>query len=237
MAGLTKTMYAIALKVAKPARTSVFQSAPSAWNSKYRSSLSRRGITICERATVAHALLRAASSLDSTLCSLGSGRRHECRRCTQECVRHNCLGLALIALRGQFGDSGNCDVQGLRRRPVAALDDGRRFVGLAFGEAALFAACGPQQVGADHGGDHAAQQAELAPDVPAHRAHLFGHYGIRAAEVVLHGPERGSVAAAQRTGLAGEALADARIGVVLVAPVAVQGGAADAVDAGTVAFG
>src|SRR5471030_228800 len=40
MAGLTKTMYAIVMNVVNPARISVFQSAPSFWNSKYRS---RRG--------------------------------------------------------------------------------------------------------------------------------------------------------------------------------------------------
>src|ERR1700687_4618870 len=40
MAGLTKTIYAIVMKVVNPARISVFQSAPSFWNSKYRS---RRG--------------------------------------------------------------------------------------------------------------------------------------------------------------------------------------------------
>ena len=46
MAGLTKTIYAIVMKVVKPARTSVFHSAPSAWNSKYRSSLRPRDIRI-----------------------------------------------------------------------------------------------------------------------------------------------------------------------------------------------
>src|ERR1035438_987905 len=104
----------------------------------------------------------------------------------------------LIALRGQFGDGGNGDVQDVRRSPVAALDDGRGFVGLAFGEAALFAARGPQQVGAEHRGDDAAEQAELSPDVLAHYANLFGNRGVATAEVVLHGPERGSLASAQR---------------------------------------
>jgi hypothetical protein len=41
MAGLTKTMYAMVMNVVSPARISVFQSAPSAANSKYRSSASR----------------------------------------------------------------------------------------------------------------------------------------------------------------------------------------------------
>src|ERR1035438_1357108 len=100
----------------------------------------------------------------------------------------------LIAGGGQFGDGGNGDVQGLRRSPVAALDDGRGFVGLAFSEAALFAARGPQEVGADDGGDDTAEQAELAADVLAHYANLFGNRGVATAQVVLHGPERGSVA-------------------------------------------
>ena len=34
MVGFTKTMYAIVMKVVEPARISVFQSAPSALNSK-----------------------------------------------------------------------------------------------------------------------------------------------------------------------------------------------------------
>src|ERR1035437_2640971 len=37
---------------------------------------------------VARALLRAASSLTRRWSALGSGRRQECRRGTQECVRH-----------------------------------------------------------------------------------------------------------------------------------------------------
>src|ERR1035437_210019 len=142
----------------------------------------------------------------------------------------------LIARRGQFGEHGNGALQGFRLCPVAALDDGRGLVGLAFGEAALFAARGPIQEGTNHPSDHTAEQAKLAPDFLAHRANLLRHRGIRGPEMVFHGPERGHIAAAQRAGLAGEALADARIGVVLVAPVTVQGGAADAVDAGTVAL-
>jgi hypothetical protein len=42
-------------------------------------------------AVVAHALLRAASSLNSTLPrARGSERRQECRRGKQECLRHIC---------------------------------------------------------------------------------------------------------------------------------------------------
>src|ERR1035437_2890871 len=94
----------------------------------------------------------------------------------------------LIARRDQLGDDGSGALDGIRQRPVAALDDGRGFVGLAFGEAALFAARGPIQEGANHPSDHTAEQAELAPDFLAHDANLLRHRGLGAAEVVLHGP-------------------------------------------------
>src|SRR5580765_4690101 len=46
MAGLTKTIYAIVMKVVKPARISVFQSAPRVLKSKYLSRRTRRGMAL-----------------------------------------------------------------------------------------------------------------------------------------------------------------------------------------------
>ena len=120
--------------------------------------------------------------------------------------------------------------------PIAALDDGSRLVGVSRREALFFASRGPQQHRPDDPADDTAHHAELPVDFLPQRPHPLRHRCIRPPQVLLHGPERRGVAIAQRARLPGETRADARISIVLVSPPAIQGRAADAVDARAVAL-
>src|ERR1035437_7260248 len=120
--------------------------------------------------------------------------------------------------------------------PVAAVDDGGRLVGLAGGETPVFAAAGPPQDRAEQFAGDYRDEAEFPLHLLAQRANLGCNLGGRRGEAVLHGPDEANPGVAQGAALALPALADAAIRVVLVAHIAGEGGAADAEQAGAVAF-
>src|ERR1017187_10233620 len=120
--------------------------------------------------------------------------------------------------------------------PIATVDDRGWLVGLAGGETLVFAAAGPPQDGTEQFAGDYRHQAEFPLHLFAQCADLGGNLGVRPGETVFHGPDETDPGVAQGAALALPALADAAIRVVLVAQVAGAGGAADAKEAGAVAF-
>src|ERR1019366_8820819 len=104
--------------------------------------------------------------------------------------------------------------------PVAAVDNGGRFVGLAGGEALVFAAAGPPQDRAEQLARGEGDQAEFPLHFLAQRANPDGYGRVRRGETVLHGPQDRDPAVAQGAGLTAPALAYTGVRVVLVAQVA-----------------
>src|ERR1035438_6283281 len=104
--------------------------------------------------------------------------------------------------------------------PVAAVDDGGRFVGLAGGEALVFAAAGPPQNGAEQFARDYRDQTEFLLHLLAEGANFRRHQRVRPGKTVLHGPDEAHPGVAQRAVLALPALAYAGVRVVLVAHVA-----------------
>src|ERR1035441_1116002 len=85
--------------------------------------------------------------------------------------------------------------------PVAAVDDGGRFVGLPGGETSIFAEAGPPQDGAEEFAGDYGNEAEFPLHLLAQRANLCRHGRVRRGEAMLHGPDEADPGVAQGAAL------------------------------------
>src|ERR1022692_4325200 len=124
----------------------------------------------------------------------------------------------------------------LRFGPVAAADDGRRFVAISAGQAPVFPKAGPPEHRAEDAAGGSGDETELVLDLDAQGPDLRHHRWVRVFEPVLHGPEDRGVSVPQRPGFAVKALAHAQVRMVLVAHPALKGSAANPKETGAVAL-
>jgi len=120
--------------------------------------------------------------------------------------------------------------------PVGTFEERGRLVGLALGQAALLAARSPQEKRAKRARTEPGDEARLVLNILAQGLHFFADTAIHRPELVFHRPKRGTIAGAQLLHFAGKALANTGIGIISVAPPALQHGLAHAVQAGAVAL-
>jgi hypothetical protein len=120
--------------------------------------------------------------------------------------------------------------------PIAAIDDGRGLVALPLRQPPLLPQTGPPQDGAQQlRGDHG-DQSELALHLFPQRPDLPRNRGIGVLQPVFHPLQQADPRMAQHAHVARKPLADAAVGMVLVAHPAGEHGAADAEQARAVAL-
>ena len=117
-----------------------------------------------------------------------------------------------------------------------ALDERRWLVDFALRETAFFATGAPEHDRSADASDPAGERSEFSFEFAAKISDTAADVRVGLAELVLHGPERGSIGLAQFLGFALVAFTDASVGMIPILAPALQRGAADAVDAGAVAF-
>src|SRR5208282_2073963 len=115
------------------------------------------------------------------------------------------------------------------RNPIAALEKRGRLVRTSRCQPLLLAARGPQQDRAKRCGREARDEREFLLDFAAQFVNPLTHAAINFLEFLLHHPKRRIVSAAELLHFALESFTNARIGVVLIAPPALEHGLAHAI--------